>query len=101
MVARPKKKLRRASVAAVGAGTVGVLVRRRRQERLRNAATGMRETLSPRGVTDEPFLTPEHGDEAHAPGHQHLGPAPSPSALTRTRRAIGTWMRPGVPPKRL
>lgn len=59
-------------MTAVGVG-VRLAQRRRRRMQLRNAFDGIRDAIMPSSpMAEEP--TQPKGDEAHAPGHQHLPP---------------------------
>jgi hypothetical protein len=65
----------RSRYVAVGAAAAGaVLVARRRRNRLRRVADGIRETILPTHVVDLPTAWQPIDDEAHAPGHRHLAP---------------------------
>jgi hypothetical protein len=66
------------TVAAVGAGTVGGVLLRRRQQRMRNALAALQQEVAAPTVGDAPFTPPPQGDAAHAPGHKHLGPPVAP-----------------------
>jgi len=67
---------KRAVVAATGALGISAALRARHR-RLRNVAAGLRATVLPPDSPD-PAAAPEPApDESHAPGHQHLGPAPT------------------------
>ncbi len=70
-----------ATAAVVGLGALGA----RRRRRLRQVARDLRETVSPPGTPDPLFEEPDLGDEAHAPGRQHLGPPPSERSSGRRR----------------
>lgn len=63
----------RSRFVAMTAGGVGAgaLIARRRA-RLRRMAEGIRDTILPTHIMDLESERPRGGDEAHAPGHQHL-----------------------------
>lgn len=80
-----KKSGNRAAAATAAVVGLGALSARRRR-RLRQVAKDLQETVSPPGMPD-PLFVEEIGDDAHAPGHQHLGPPPS----GRSRRSRRGW----------
>jgi hypothetical protein len=59
--------------AVTAAATVAGLVSARRRASLGRAMVGLRETILPTHVDDLPTTRMSEGDEAHAPGHRHLG----------------------------
>jgi len=75
-------------LAVTTAAATAAAVTARRRARLRRAAEGMRDAILPTHVADLPTETKSAGDEAHAPGHQHLGrPVGEPGELAPTHRA--------------
>jgi len=76
--------------AATTAALFGLGAIRARRRRLRKAAEGLRDTVSPPGTPDPLFEEGPGPDVAHAPGHQHLGPPPGGR---RTRRRRGWSQR--------
>lgn len=61
------------SAAAAGVAGIRALARARRRARLRRAAEGIVDAIMPSVADEAPSMTPVAvGDEAHAPGHQHL-----------------------------
>lgn len=71
-----------AATAATAAGAVGILalLRGRRERRLKSAMEGIEATVLPPQQSAEPVVDLAGGpDEAHAPGHQHVGPPPEES----------------------
>ena len=83
--------------ATATAGIVGLAaLRKRRHARLERAAEGIVGTIMP-SVADN--LPPEPGaiaDEAHAPGHQHLPPAPDEPSIPPLRSRPWTKRRHGL-----
>lgn len=77
--------------AAAGVAGVRALVRARRRARLRRAAEGIVDAIMPSVHDSPPPTTPiAIGDDAHAPGHQHIqitaevrDEAPPPLVLER------------------
>lgn len=63
---------RYAAATAAAAAAMAVAVRRR--ARIRRAMEGTRDAILPSHVSDIPTAPSLGGDEAHAPGHSHLGP---------------------------
>lgn len=63
-----------AATAGSAALAVGAVARARRRARVANATQGVSEVIMPSVLQDTPFVAPRMrvGDEAHAPGHQHL-----------------------------
>lgn len=75
----------RSKYVAVTTVAAAAAVAGRRRARLRGAAAGIRESIMPTYPT-EMTTTPVPGsDDAHAPGHQHLPPAPDDAAPVRLR----------------
>lgn len=72
-------------VAVTAAAASAALASARRRARLRRAADGVREAILPSHVVDLPTESRPGADEAHAPGHQHLG---SPE-VQRTKEPAG------------
>lgn len=60
-------------VAVTAAAATAAVISARRRARLRQAADGVREAILPTHVVDLPTDTRPEDDEAHAPGHRHLG----------------------------
>lgn len=81
--------------AGLASALAGVVAwRRRRQPVLEQAATGIHDTAAPPVADDEkPLRLAPAPDEAHAPGHRHLGPPPSGRAAALAHRAWRPWPR--------
>ena len=62
-----------AASATAGAAGLAVL-RARRHARLEHAAEGIADAIMPSIADNRPPEPEPVADEAHAPGHQHLGP---------------------------
>ena len=60
-------------VAVTAAAVAAGLASARRRQRARQAMEGVRETILPTHVGDLPTTFRPEDDEAHAPGHRHLG----------------------------
>lgn len=76
--------------AAAGVAGVRALVRAGRRARLRRAAEGFVDVLMPSVGGEAPSTElPATGDEAHAPGHQHL-PLPVEVDAKRTPSSGGS-----------
>jgi hypothetical protein len=75
-------------LAVTTAAATAAAVTARRRARLRRVADGVRDTILPTHVADLPTEAGSTGDEAHAPGHRHLGrPSDAPAELARAHRA--------------
>lgn len=78
----------RSRYAAVSAAAAAAaLASARRRARLRRAAEGVRDAIMPTHVADAPVASDPPEDDAHAPGHRHLGRADRARGAEGRRRA--------------
>ena len=77
----------RSKYVAVTAAAAAAAAAARRRARLRQAMDGIRDTILPAQITEFRTTPEPEGDEAHAPGHQHLGTAADEIAADRHTRA--------------
>jgi hypothetical protein len=80
------RRARTATVAAGAAIGLRLLGGARRRRRLRGAAMGIRDAVDPLTAVPEPAEPPPEVDEAHAPGHLHVGPPPTGARRWHRRR---------------
>lgn len=67
-----------------------------RRARLREALAGIRDAILPSRVDDFPSTRKSDGDEAHAPGHQHLGNGGARTGGGRRRMRLHARYAPGM-----
>lgn len=83
-------------VAVTAAAAAAAVVSARRRAKLRRSMEGVREAIMPTHVTDLPTEARPEGDEAHAPGHRHLGRPAGDGRIGGRRARIRSRYAPGM-----